>query len=357
MKIKNYIILLFIALFAFSCIEDDAIYVEDHFMDYDIPIVAVDADYVVGAHYRKFTWGNNVTEEPTLGQYDSENGDPQIYAQHVNQAQTGGIDYFLLGLRSTHNLAQFQSDSTYIDTLQMASNAGDLNFAISYNFGSMDLNNSIIEDEGLVSTFLYDFEKMMPFFQMSNYMQIDGKHVVYIPNSRRLNSNDSEALYQQLRDQMSGMGIELYIIGEQQEWTPPLRYDFRFVNCVDALTHTTYTNLSNNWYDRIFFFHKMCDQAWTYHQETVNANGLEYIPTLAPSIDPTIGNPGSNNWVAPKDAEWFAAHCNVARKTAGASKLILIDSFNDWNRGTQLESATSYGEDFLNQVRQEFKVN
>ncbi|WP_319589313.1 glycoside hydrolase family 99-like domain-containing protein [uncultured Draconibacterium sp.] len=358
MKIKNYIILLFIGLTAFSCVEDDGIFVEDHFLNEEVPIVAVDADYVVGAHYSKFQWKSTVTEEPTLGKYDGERGDPEIYAQHVSQAQTGGIDYFLLTLRSTVNVAEFQTDSTFIDTLQMASNAAEMKFALSYNFGSMGLQDSKrIEDQGLVSTFLNDFKKMMPFFQMSNYMKVDGRCIVFMDGSQDLHSNDNKALYDQLRSQMSGLGVELFLIGYQNSWTPPLRYDFRFVDCVDAVTHDTYTTVSKYHNERTTFFQKMCWQAWKYHQETFAANGIEYIPTIAPSNNPLINNSGSQNWVVEKDATWFSDNCNVARNVAGAHKLILVDSFNDWNRGTQLESANTYGEEFLQILRREFKVN
>jgi hypothetical protein len=343
---------------AFACTLDDAIVVEDHFFDYEIEEVPVEINYLVGAHYSRFVWNSNVPEEPTLGRYDANKGDPTIYAQHVQQAQAAGIDYFLLGLRSSKDMAAFKADSVYIDTLQLASNASELNFAISYNFGSMGLaDNKRIEDVGLVPTFLKDFEMMLPWFQKSNYMKVDGKSVVYMLNSHNLFANDNVALYKQLRDQMSALGVELFIIGMQNEWTPPLRYDFRFINCVDALTHTTYTNINITWWDRYASFHKMIDQAWSYHQATLGAYNVEYVPTISPSNNPKITNPGSTNMVIEKDMEWFSGNCNVARKISGSHNLVLLDSFNDWNRGTQIESAASYNVDYLNTLRQEFKVN
>jgi hypothetical protein len=69
--------------------------------------------------------------------------------------------------------------------------------------------------------------------------------------SHNLYANDSEALYQQLRSQMSGLGVELYLIGEQTDWTPPLRYSMRFVNAVDAVTHRTYLDIEKIEYDRM----------------------------------------------------------------------------------------------------------
>ena len=58
-----------------------------------------------------------------------------------------------------------------------------------------------------------------------------------------------------------------------------------------------------------------------------------------------------------KNEEWFRAHCNVARLAVGTNRIVLLDSFNDWNRGTQLESADTYGDQYLTILREEFKVN
>jgi hypothetical protein len=359
MKLKQYIlILIIVGTGTFGCNEPDIPTADDHFLNYEIPPVPVETDYVVGALYDRFEWNSNVPETPSVGIYDGNMGDPAVYAQHIDQANTGGIDYFIFTLRSTVEMAEFQSDSLFISTLHQASNAGEMKYALSYNFGSMGLSsNDRIEDEGLVPTFLKDFELMLPYFQQANYMAIDGKIVVYMAGSHNLFSNDSEALYQQLRSQMSGLGVELYLIGEQTDWTPPLRYSMRFVNAVDAVTHRTYLDIEKIEYDRMIMLNKYCDQAWTYHQEALANYGLEYVPTVAPSINPTITNSTNTNYVIEKDAQFFAEHCNVARKVSGSNKLVILDSFNDWNAGKQIESATSYGDEFLNVLRQQFKVN
>ena len=357
MKIKTYINILILGLIAFSCTKDDGIFVEDHFFDYEIPLVPVESNYTVGAFYNSFTWNAKIPESPAVGTYNTLLGDAVAYAKHVDQAKKGGIDYFLFGLRSTKTMAQFTSDQLFINTLQSASNAGDMKFAISYNFGSMGLaDKKEIETLSLVTVFLKDFELMTPFFKMGNYMKIDGKCIVYIQNSHNLFSLDNAALYKQLRTQMSGLGVQLYIIGMQNEWTPPLRYDFRFVNGVDALTHSTYANIGTDWYDRYLDIHKMCDQAWGYSKDKLAENGLEYIPTISPSINPQIVNASAKFYKIEKNKQWFTDMCNVARRTTGPKQMILLDSFNDWNRGTQIEAAASYGDEYLTILKEQFKV-
>lgn len=357
MKDIKKILLLIILIISFSCTEDD-IAVEDNFLNYDIPIVPITSNYTVGAQYSRFIRRSTVPEEPTIGVYNANVSDPVVYEEHVKQAQTAGIDFFIFQFRSANNQNQNNQDTAFINELQAAPNAADVNFALSYNFGNMGLNNNNrIESKGLVQRFIDDFKLMIPFFDQTNYMKVDGKNVVYLLNSHNLHSDDNAALYQQMRVELSDLGVELYLIGMQNEWTPTLRYDFRFVNGVDAVTHTTYAAVNINFYDRIINFHKFMDQAWLYHKETFEKYNIEYIPTISPSINLKIVNGGSNIQVYDKDESWFRANCNVARRAAGTNRIILVDSFNDWNRGTQLESATSYGEQYLQILREEFKTN
>lgn len=358
MKIYKLTYLFFFVLTLNSCTEDDVVTVDDNILNYEIPIEPVVSDYLVGAHYLRFVRRSNVPEEPSIGIYNANIADPSVYEQHVNQANAAGIDFFVFRFRSANNQNQNDQDVAFVNTLQTAPNSQDVNFAFSYNFGNMGLsNNNRIEDAGLVERFIDDFKLMIPFFDQPNYMKVDGKNIVYIFNSHVLHSNDNAALYQSMRDELSAMGVELYLIGVQNQWTPTLRFDFRFVNGVDAVTHSSYAIINQNDYDRYTFFHKIVNLAWQYHKERWLDFNIEYIPTIAPSVNLKIINSGSPTYVIDKNEEWFRSHCNVARLAVGTNKIVLVDSFNDWNRGTQLESADTYSDQFLNILREEFKVN
>jgi hypothetical protein len=358
MKKLSYLFLMTFFLISFSCTEDDVVTGEGGILNYTIPNVPVTSDYIVGAQYSTFGRRNTVPEEPSIGIYNGNIGDPVVYEHHINQAQTAGIDFFIFRFRSANNQNQNNADTRFIDALQSAPNAQDLNFAFSYNFGNMGINNNNrIEDKGLVQRFIDDFKLMIPYFDQPNYMKTDDKNIVYMFNSHNLHSNDNAALYQQMRAELSDLGIELYLIGMQNDWTPTLRFDFRFIGGVDAVTHNTYATINVNAHDRIVNFNKFVDIAWGYHKETWLDYNIEYIPTISPSLNLKIINSGSNIHVFDKDENWFRDFSNIARRAAGANKIVLIDSFNDWNRGTQLESADTYGEDYLQILREEFKVN
>ena len=59
----------------------------------------------------------------------------------------------------------------------------NVNFAISYDFRNMNLNNNNrIESRNLVGKFIKDFRLMIPYFEKPNYTKVDGKNLVYILN-------------------------------------------------------------------------------------------------------------------------------------------------------------------------------
>ena len=357
MKQIKYIVTALLGVVLFSCSKDDAPKIEDHFLSKEIPIEPVNDNYSVGAFYKSFNWNSAVVEVPVAGKYVS--GDPVAYEKHVKQAATGGIDYFIFGFRSNNVTGEYTADKNFINKLQTAPNALEQKFALSYTFTSMQLgiDRSIEKAPSKVPTFLNDFMLMLPYFKAANYMKVDGKCVVYINGAHNLYSDNNVALYQQLRTQMTAEGIELFIIGNQEQWSPPLRWIFRFENCVDAVTHTTYNIIDANNYDRNYFFAKYCNEAWGYSKTRLLDFKLEYVPTISPSYNKRIVTASDKNYVFPKNVAYFESICNVARRASGSHKLILVESFNDWNLDSQLEASVSYGDTFLSILKKEFKLN
>ena len=359
MKQIKFIITALLGVVLFSCSKDDSPQIEDHFLSKEIPIEPVKDNYSVGSFYKSFNWNSAVVEVPVAGKYVS--GDPVAYEKHIKQAEAGGIDYFIFGFRSANVADDNKKDKEFIDKLQTAPSALKQKFALSYNFTSMGLviptPRNIETAPSKVPTFLNDFMLMLPYFKAENYMKVDEKCVVYINGAHNLTSNNNVALYQQLRTQMAAEGIELFIIGNQEQWSPPLRWIFRFENCVDAVTHTTYNIIDANNYDRNYFFAKYCNEAWGYSKTRLLDFKLEYVPTISPSYNKRIVTASDKNYVFPKNVAYFESICNVARRASGSHKLILVESFNDWNLDSQLEASVSYGDTFLSILKKEFKLN
>jgi hypothetical protein len=99
------------------------------------------------------------------------------------------------------------------------------------------------------------------------------------------------------------------------------------------------------------------DQALTYSQSKLAEYNLEYIPQFSPSYNGKINDITNKDYAIEKDSEWFSTYCNIAKRSSSPSRMVILDSFNDWNIDKQIEPAESYGEDFLNILRTQFKVN
>ena len=102
---KHYKIIHFLFLLAafFSCTEDAVVTDDDNILNYEVPFEPIISDYLVGAQYTRFVRRNNVPEEPSIGIYNGNVADPLVYEQHVNQANTAGIDFFIFQFRSANN--------------------------------------------------------------------------------------------------------------------------------------------------------------------------------------------------------------------------------------------------------------
>src|SRR5260370_3661444 len=90
--------------------------VTSNILDYQIKEIPVTQDYTVGAFYYNFgSFNTNITQVPVAGKYAMPNGvvAPAIMTQHITQAATAGIDYFVFSFRSANKDAtNWKSDST-----------------------------------------------------------------------------------------------------------------------------------------------------------------------------------------------------------------------------------------------------
>jgi len=372
----------FLFLTLISCQDNEQMGPEDTFLGTDVPRFGVEQDYNVGAFYKFSNWSLPYETTPAVGTYNGAS--TAQYPFHIKQANRAGINFFLFDLRSAQTGATHANDLAIVDRYDTALNAfpadSIVGYAFNYNFGALGVsrNNPVDKtsdpENGILDprevNFQNDFLIMAGVAAANpNYYRLNDKAVVYINAAHNLWANSSPDVFdrmrQAVRDQYDGM--ELYIVGVQPQWQPPLRYDFRFVGAVDAITHQTYMTLNkNNSYERINYFEKMIYGAWSYSQELLGSPefDLEYIPTISPSINYTLTNAGSSNYIFEKDNSFFTEICNSARGATGESKLVLVDSFNNWNLGTQVEESEekniddtpAYAASFLDILKQEFKV-
>jgi hypothetical protein len=367
----NYLLILVIIILA-SCKKKDPS-IDNYFLNYTIPEVPVTQDYIIGAFYYPFTTFNaNIQYTPTVGKYAYTNGiaPTGIIQQHIEQAAAAKIDYFIYTVNSpTLSASNYKNDSTAINTFITAPNSSKLNFAVCYNLNANTLGISatvpLESNATKLESFYKDFQHLAFWMAKSNYQKVNGKYLLYINSAFNLNSNMDPTLpnsprpvYAEIRKRLSDMGFDLFIIGQQNSWTSPGLYYFRFQNCVDAMYET---NMADNLglLDRTYLFGPACDQNFAYWKTMLESWGMEFVPCIQAAYNYQITTPTNTNLSTPRTADgaFYQTYTNVAKRNATKSRLIVIDSFNNFSTDTQIESTTAYGSLYLDITRKEFKVN
>jgi len=386
MKISIYILLVCIAGFFLlpSCEKDKEPTIDDHFLNYEIPDVPVTQDYIVGVNYvYKSTYGEArykalFAKTPVLGEYADikaqiPGSSAMVLDSHLVWLNKAKVDFLLVTIRSGSGaLSSYNSDISYINAILSSPYLGNIKIAFAYDFGGLGLGTSyptatdksmLIENKpGAVAKYIDDFKTFMtPFFDLPSYLKIGNKNVVFIKSAYRLFSENNAALTNQLRESLNQIGKEVYLVGQQEKWSPPLRFEHRFKGAVDAIYHDNYLGIATNDLTRLYKFNQVTDQAWQYSKAMFNTWGVEYIPNIGPSRNTNLSgsvqarSPYYNPYFE-KDSAFFVDYCNVGKLNSDVSRIILVDSWNDWSMDTQMEPATQYGDRYIKILRDQFKV-
>jgi hypothetical protein len=355
-----------LVLFFTACVKkDNGPSVSDNILNYEIKEIPVAEDFVVGAwYYNLASFNNAITEVPVVGKYTMPNGvvPPAVMSKHIEYAGKAGIDYFLFQFRSVSRDANnYKSDSAVVKSF-LDANTANMKFALAYNFSNstyaISTTTPLEKDAVKLEQFYQDILKVASLFSNGNYMKVNGKPLLYIMNAQALFSNDNPTIYKTLRSRVAALGVQLYIVGMQDRWTPPARYPFRYQNCVDAIYHQSFSSQLSDW-DRWYLLPQTIDQNWKYSKQWFADNiGVDYVPNITPAYNWKILQPTSSNPNYPRtdNGDIYRKLCNVAKMNASTTtRLILIDSWNKWDEDMQLEPANSYGELYLNITREEFK--
>jgi len=384
-------IILLVLIGLFSCKKNTAPTIADNFLNYSIPEVPATSNYTVGAFYYAPTVFNaNITEKPTVGgpgpyYYNGGTGAtsgvpalgfqvgnpvvqvlaPAIWDTHVANAATAKIDYFIFSARSpTLDNGNYKIDSLVIVNFMNAANSSKMNFALSYNLstGTLGISNTVALDSSIVAAkllgFYNDFKRLSYWLGKANYQKVNGKFLIVINHAQDLNAKSCPALYKQLRTNLLALGFDLYIVGMQDKWSPPDRYFYRFQNCTDAMYEANMLD-PNGDNDRHYIFPQYCDQNWAYWKTTLESWGQEFVPCVMAAYNFQITSPTNTALSTPRttDGSFYRTFTNIAKRNASKSRLIFVDSFNDFSHDSQIEPAQSYGTTYLDITRQEFKVN
>lgn len=407
------------ALLNTSCRQEESPSVDDFPLNYEITRVDLDGDAQVGALYVQMNWNTNdegaAKYHRVTGEYDANNKDengnlnPQIgpnvrpvmgrygynfknsetitlVNQHYEWAAEAGINFFILPeIGYDNNASDGLNESNLSFYNNMEGLGEDMVGTIDMhgvkicattqpkNFITGTSNTKFLEDDTNDEGVSANMEKLCKyyvgianrFFNDENYYTVDGKPVVVIWNLQDLHCRDMKAVFDEVRAKMKeASGKDVFFLVRQSQWQPTARFTNFFAkkDAFDAFYMGCMYN-QTNWV-RTSAYLQMIDQNFIYNSDWAKTNcNMEFVPTISPAFNAWVAGSGTNNYQWPRvdyDVDTFQKFCWVAKKSIGQHKLVIVDSFNDWNWATSVEPTdpfygNGYGLKMLDMIKSEFK--
>jgi hypothetical protein len=269
--------------------------------------------------YDHNTWGSGKVSDIPSAPYNSD--DSAVMARQIDQAQSAGINAFVLNWWGTKN----RTEKNLKSMLDVAAQKG---FRIAVDF---DINSPVMAG---VSSYADNLRHLLSVHASHpGYLHFEGRPVVFFYNVSRL----SVGTWQNLRAQADPEHHALWIA----EGTN-LNYQAVFDG------HHLY---SITWPNRIppaQTLSKFGKQVRKYNRE--HGTDRLWVATVMPGYDDTRARPRSG-FARTRDGGDYYRQCWQAA-IASKPQWVVINSFNEWVEGSQIEPSQAYGGFYLDLTRE-----
>ena len=320
---------------------------------YEIPPEEISEDVNVGAyfyHYNTEDWNQLLPFEPLQGKYDALS--PEVMVQQRTWADQAGVDFFIFSWNHTGQ------DEALISNFVTGRNQS-VKMVINYNLAHLNAKPDAPLVGAKLDSMINDFRNLAAsHFRQDYYFAVNGQPVVLIspvnlPVSLSA-SVDFPSIVAALNEAMTAAGIDLYLMGEITEgWLPPQRYS-PSLRAMDAVVLKDWATEN---YDRSVFFASFSDQNWSHWNDSTEVWGIDFVPCIFPGFTDKAMNPESVLYDIERSETFYTDYSNVAKRNLGDSRIVLVNSWNNFQRGTALEPAQTYGTTYLDITRTQFTVN
>lgn len=321
--------------------------------NYKIEPVALTQDAVVGAYYYNYTaadWAKKYTFTPAKGQYSAL--DPAIMEQHRKWADEGGLDFFIFNWNGA------AAGNPILDNFVQGRNS-KVKMVINYNVAHLSATNASPLAGAKLTTMINEFKTLAAsHFNKDYYYKLDGKPIILITPLNLSTAANASINYPEvitaLKKSMSDIGVNLYVIGEVTlGWLPPVRY----AGAIKAMDGVDLNNWATDNYDRSVFFNSFSDMNLKNWTDSTSKWNVDFVPCIFPGYNDKAMTPASKMYDLGRTTEFYTDYCNVAKRNMSNKRIVLINSWNNFQLGTSLEPTTEYGTTYLELTRKQFKIN
>lgn len=326
---------------------------------YDIPQTSLPSPATVGAYYTNYTSAVSDAkspEVPELGYYKTT--DEGVLRQHITWADEAALDFLIFTWNGS------SSDNALLQAFSQArADGGNVKYVLCYNTSHLNLTNDapLKRNSEKYKAFLADFADVLGEQMLSDaYFRLDGKPVIlFTPTnlgSDALLSIDFQSTMEAFREDMqSFFGVDVFIIGQNTTgWVAPVNYADHQVYSFDAVVLREWKTRS---YDLFYGFFSFLDINWNNWKTTLAKRNVDFVPCVYPSYNDRKNSSSSYYYTFGDEGKTtdYINFCNVAKRNIGSHNLVLVNSWNDWVNGTNLEPSDLKQERFLAETRGQFK--
>ncbi|WP_343704497.1 glycoside hydrolase family 99-like domain-containing protein [Chitinophaga sp.] len=318
-----------------------------------IPDVPVTANIAVGAYYYNYStadWAKKYADTPVLGTYSALKA--ETMAQHRTWADIGGVDFFVFNWNGA------AAGNPLLNSFITGRNEA-VKMVISYNTAHLNATNASPLTGAKLATMQQEISTLAAaHFDRDYYYHLNGKPVMMI-TPLNLSANAAASINhaevaRSIREMLQNAGTDVYIIGDiTSGWLPPQRY----APAVKAMDAVVLNNWATDNYDRYNFFTSYSNINWqNWRDSTLAWQSVDFVPCVFPGYNDKVISPTSKIYDIERSLEFYREYCNVAKLNMSEKRLVLINSWNNFQVGTALEPAVEYGEAYLQATRQNFKL-
>lgn len=347
---KSYLYILILLTVFVSCKKTNE-HLPPNF-NYKIEPVPLTENVVVGAYYSNYTtadWAKKYTFKPVKGEYSAL--DPLIMDQHRKWADEAGLDFFIFNWNGT-------AGNPILNAFLQGRNS-NVKMVINFNTAHLSATNASPLTGAKLTTMINEFKTLASsHFDKDYYYKVDGRPVVMITPLNLSSSAGSSINYATvipaLKQAMTDVGINLYVIGEiTLGWLPPVRY----APAIKAMDGVNANNWTTDVYDRSVFFNSFVDMNWKNWTDSTKTWKVDFVPCIAPGYNDKAMTPASKMFDIGYTPEFYTDFTNVAKRNMSSKRIVLINSWNNFQLGTAIEPTETYGNIFLQMTRKQFKIN
>lgn len=320
---------------------------------YPIPAVKLTTDAMVGAYYFNYSstdWNKEQSDTPLLGKPYNAVTDENVLPQQMKWGDEGGVDYFIMKWDAT------ATDNSLLDAFVSARTNQNVKMVIDYNTSHLKASNTSPLEGDKLQTMLNDFTSLVKkYISKDFYYKIGDRPIILLTplnlSSSKLSSIDYKSVADTLRRELKKQGIDPFFIGELSTgWTAAVNFDQTALAAMDAIVLTSWNTPD---YDRWWAFYSYVDLNYQNWKSSLEKLNIEYAPCIFPGYNEP--NSATQRIFERSDSN-YTNYCNVAKRSMGKNQLIIINSWNDFSKGTELEPSKEYNKQFLEITKREFKV-